>query len=75
MTRRTTTPSALDFLAERVSSMLDPSDREALCGDLAESGVTGFEALRDVLSLVIRRQIAVLGNFRPWVDSWIEIRK
>lgn len=67
MTRRTTPLSAFDFLAERVSGLLDPSDREALCGDLAESGVAGIEALHDVLSLVIRRQIAVLSNFRPWV--------
>jgi hypothetical protein len=47
--------------------MLEPSDREALCGGLRESGVTDLDALRDVSGLVIRRRMAALRNFRPWV--------
>ncbi|MEI9970457.1 MAG: hypothetical protein WDM87_18280 [Terracidiphilus sp.] len=47
--------------------MLEPEDREALCGDLAESGVSGFDALCDVMDLVIRRQVASLREVRPWL--------
>lgn len=67
--RQEATPSrTFDSFAERVSRLLEPSDREALCGDLQEYGVTGFDALHDVLSLVVRRQIAALRNVRPWLE-------
>lgn len=68
MTQRATLSTAFDSLAERVSRLLEPSDREALCGDLEEYGVTGFVALCDVLSLVIRRQIAALCKVRSWLS-------
>ena len=57
----------LDVLTNWVSGMLESSDREALCGDLAESGVSSLAALRDVLSLVIRRKLVGLRVLQPWV--------
>jgi hypothetical protein len=36
-------------------------------GDLAESGATGGEALRDILGLVARRQAALWSGWRSWV--------
>jgi hypothetical protein len=42
-------------LVEILSRMLEPDERDAVRGDLAESRETGGQALRDVLGLVARR--------------------
>ncbi len=55
------------WLVDRVSRMLEPDEREAVRGDLAESGVTGGQALRDVLGLVVRRQALLWKDWRPWL--------
>lgn len=39
-----------------LSRGLEPAEREAVLGDLAESTASGAEKLRDVLGLVVRRQ-------------------
>jgi hypothetical protein len=44
------------WLANAFSETLEPAEREAVSGDLAESGETGAQALHDVLGLVVRRQ-------------------
>ena len=54
-------------LVEISSRMLESAEREAVCGDLAESGETGGRALRDVLGLVVRRQAALWTDWRPWL--------
>jgi hypothetical protein len=41
--------------------------REAVRGDLTESGEAGGRALREVLGLVVRRQAAAWKDWRPWV--------
>jgi hypothetical protein len=46
---------------------LAPDERDAVCGDLAESGESGGHALRDVLGLVARRQAALWKDWRPWL--------
>src|ERR1700729_1831788 len=51
---------ALWWLAERLSGSLEAGEREAVIGDIAESGANGAQALRDVLDLVVRR------NWRVW---------
>lgn len=43
-------------LVDLVSRTLAPDERNAVCGDFAESGVHGRQALRDLLSLVLRHQ-------------------
>jgi len=55
------------WLVEMVSRALDPDEREAVRGDLAESSETGGQALRDVLGLVVRRQAALWNDWRPWL--------
>jgi hypothetical protein len=67
MTRRVIPRSILNIWVARTSRMLEPEDQEALCGDLAESGVSGFDALCDVMDLVIRRQLGSLREVRPWL--------
>jgi hypothetical protein len=51
-------------LAGILARTLDPAEREAVLGDLVESGETGAEALRAVLGLVARRKAAL------WAASW-----
>jgi hypothetical protein len=54
-------------LADLVSAALDPAEREVLRGDLAESGETGFQALRDALGLVIRRPWTIWKSSPQWL--------
>ena len=54
-------------LIDFVSRGLEPAEREAVLGDLAESTASGAEKLRDVLGLVVRRQAALWWDWRPWV--------
>jgi hypothetical protein len=55
------------WLAETASRLLEPDERDAVRGDLAESGETGRQALRAVLGLVIRRQAVLWKDWRPWL--------
>jgi hypothetical protein len=54
------------WLADRVSLLLSMDERDAVRGDLAESGEDGREALRELLGLVARRQAAGWKNWRQW---------
>jgi hypothetical protein len=42
-------------------------NRSAVRGDLAESGETGGQALRHVVGLIIRRQVSIWTDWRPWL--------
>ena len=53
-------------LVDIVSRTLQPDDRDAVLGDIAESGETGGQALGDVLDVVVRRQAALWRGWRPW---------
>jgi hypothetical protein len=53
-------------LTDIVSQALDADEREAVRGDLAESGRDGASALIDVLGLVARRQAGLWFEWRPW---------
>lgn len=55
------------WLVDIVSGLLQPHEREAVRGDLIESGETGAQALRDVLGLLLRRQAANSHDWRPWL--------
>ena len=54
-------------LAAVLSGMLEPDDRDAVRGDIAESGAGGTQALRDVLSVVVHRQATAWMHWRPWL--------
>jgi hypothetical protein len=54
-------------MTDLLSRQLESGEREAVLGDLAEAGVHGASALGDVSGLVVRRQIALWRNWRPWV--------
>jgi hypothetical protein len=52
-------------LVEFVARALEPKEREAVLGDLAEDGVS-LRALGDVVGLVLRREAALWGTWQPW---------
>ena len=52
--------------AQAAARLLEPYDREAVLGDLAESGESGWRALFDVVGLVILRQLLHLRKWQPW---------
>jgi len=54
-------------LLSMLSRLLEPAEREAVCGDLQEMNVSGLAAARDILGLVIRRQAALWLDWRPWL--------
>jgi hypothetical protein len=68
MSRESRVRRSLWWLADASSKMLDSNEREAVRGDLAESLETGGQALRHVLGLVIRRQLALWTGWQPWVS-------
>lgn len=53
-----------------VSRLLEPDDREAVCGDLAEAGESAWQGLSAVIGLIIRREAALWKNWRPWLAAF-----
>jgi hypothetical protein len=54
------------WLVDMASRWLEADERDAVCGDLAETRAGGGSALREVLGLVVRRQAALWIDLRPW---------
>jgi len=54
-------------LAVTAAGALDADEKNAVLGDLAESGVGGAKALSEICGLVLRRQTELWMNWRPWV--------
>ena len=57
-------------LVDAASQLLDHDEREAVRGDLAEAGEAAGQAFFDVLGLVIRRQLLLWKNWRPWLAAF-----
>jgi hypothetical protein len=57
-------------LLELTAQLLEPSEREAVLGDLAEAGESGWRGLVNVLGLVIRRQTIPWKSWRPWLAAF-----
>ena len=55
------------WMALQLSRSLEPHERDALRGDHAELGVSGGQALYDVLGLVMRRQLQAWKAWPPWL--------
>jgi hypothetical protein len=55
------------WLMDLVSGLLQPDERDAVRGDLAEAGETGLQALRELLGLVFRRQATLWSDWRTWL--------
>jgi hypothetical protein len=57
----------MNSLAEMATIFLAPNDRDAVLGDLAETGASGLSALGSVLGLAVRQQMEPWRAWRPWV--------
>jgi hypothetical protein len=57
-------------LLDLVSRLLPPEEREAVQGDLLEGGETAWQSLLAITGLVIRREMDLWRNWRPWVASF-----
>ena len=55
---------------EAAAGMLPRDEREAVLGDLTEAGEGVWQAMLDVLGLVLRRQALHWKNWRPWVAAF-----
>ena len=54
-------------LVDILSGMLDADERQAVRGDVAESGESIVRATGDVLGLIVRRQIGLWTEWQPWL--------
>jgi hypothetical protein len=54
-------------LVDSLSAMLDADERQAVRGDLAESGESIVRATGNVLGLIVRRQIGLWTEWQPWL--------
>jgi hypothetical protein len=53
--------------------LLQPDEREAVLGDLTESGADTWKALCSVLGLVARRQLEPWRSWQPWLASCVAL--
>jgi hypothetical protein len=58
--------STFDRLTACFARTLEPEEREAVLGDLAESQEAGLRAVWEVLNLAARRQAGIWRRWRPW---------
>jgi hypothetical protein len=61
----------MSSLAEMATIFLAPNDRDAVLGDLTETGASGWSALGSVLGLVVRQQMELWRAWQPWVASGV----
>ncbi len=57
-------------LVDAASRLLEREEREAVLGDLFETGEGVWKSLLDVLGLVFRRQVALWQSWRPWLAGF-----
>ena len=57
-------------LVEVAARLLDRREREAVLGDLLETGEGTWRGLLDVLGLVIRRQLLLWKRWQPWLATF-----
>jgi hypothetical protein len=55
---------------EVAAQLLEPREREAVLGDLAEAGETNWHGLLGVLGLVIHRETILWKSWRPWLAAF-----
>jgi hypothetical protein len=67
---RANSTAANSWLVQLAARLLEPIDREAVLGDLAESGVGAGNASREIFGLAVRRQAGLWKNWRPWLAAF-----
>jgi hypothetical protein len=59
----------MNLLGEMATILLAPKDQDAVLGDLAEMGASGWNTLHVVLGLVVRQQMEIWRGWQPWAAS------
>jgi hypothetical protein len=57
-------------LLQAAAQLLECDEREAVLGDLLETGESACRGSLDVLGLVIRRQAILWKSWRPWLAAF-----
>lgn len=57
-------------LVEVAARLLERDEREAVLGDLLETGEGALRGLLDVLGLVVRRQLSHWKSWQPWLAAF-----
>lgn len=55
------------LFVDLASHLLAHDERDAVLGDLAESGETAGQVIRSLLGLIVRKQAELLRDWRPWL--------
>ncbi len=58
------------MLLESLAQLLERDEREAVLGDIAETGESTLQALWSVCGLLLRRQLAHWNGWRPWIAAF-----
>ena len=58
------------WLLKIAAALLGRDEREAVLGDLAETGAGAWRSLGEVLGLIARQQIALWNSWRPWLATF-----
>jgi hypothetical protein len=58
------------WLLQIAARPLERNERDAVLGDLAETGTSAWRGMREVLGLVARREIALWYDWRPWLAAF-----
>ena len=57
-------------LLEVAAQLLEPNEREAVLGDLAETGESAWRGLLEILGRAARRQALIWADWRPWLAAF-----
>jgi hypothetical protein len=60
----------MSSLVEVAARLLEPSEREAVLGDLTEAGEGVWRGLLGVIGLIIRRETILWKSWRPWLAAF-----
>jgi hypothetical protein len=60
-------------IPEMAACLLQPNEREAVLGDLTESGADTWNALCSVLGFVVRQQLEPWRSWQPWLASCVAL--
>ena len=53
-------------IIEAIALQLTPTEREIVLGDLLETRESAWRGTREILGLVIRRQLQLWNGWNPW---------
>jgi hypothetical protein len=60
----------VNWLVRVVAGLLEGEEREAVVGDLLESGLSATRVTVEITGLFVRRQFALWQNWRPWLAAF-----